>query len=247
MAFCRTAGFAQVELRKVLPNSACVACYRKWPPPQPGKSRDVPTLVDAFHHTNFGINFYSRLDDYINCWFDWQGKDPSLDNVKPEVGLYGVRPIQVDRAEGHWQATFKLPPGLSFGWHDVRVRVGDSAASNARTIAVDMAPEVEALTISSLADGHSWEPGQIDLNSGNSLALWIAGLPENADRANVRVCVAAKRLPVTYVQAAEATGPRQVNVTLPHVTGENVVAPVTVAIGLIESGAVDLRIVGRKP
>jgi tRNA (mo5U34)-methyltransferase len=247
MAFCRTAGFAQVELRKILHDGACVACCRKWPPPQPGKSRDVPTLIDAFHHTNFGVNFYSHLDDYINCWFDWPGTDLSVDDVKPEVGPYGVRPIQVNRAEGHWQATFKLPPGLAAGWHDARVRVGDSAVSNARTIAVDIPPRVESLTIYSLADGHSWEPSQIDLNFGNSLSLWIAGLPENADRANVRVYVAGKRLPVTYVEAVQGTGSRQVNVTLPDVTAENVVMPATVAIGAIESGAVDLRVIGRKP
>jgi tRNA (mo5U34)-methyltransferase len=246
MAFCRTAGFARVELRKILKDSACIACYRKWPPPQPGKSRDVPTLLDAFHHTNFGINFYSHLDDYINCWFDWPGKDPSLENVRPEVGPYGVRPIQVDRAEGHWQATFKMPPGLATGWHDVRIRVGESVPSNVRTIAVDLHPDAEALTISSLADGHSWQPGQIDLNSGNALALWVRGLPENADRASVKVYLAGKRLPVTYVQAVQGTEPRQLNVTLPPLMEENVVAPVTVAIGASASAAVDIRIIGSK-
>ncbi len=247
MAFCRTAGFARVELRKVLKDSACIACYRKWPPPKSGKSSDIPTFIDAHHHTNFGINFYSRLDEYVTCWFDWPGRDLTLDDVKPEVGPYGSRPMHVGRAEGHWQANFKLPPGLSRGWHDVRVRVGGSAPSNVRAIAVDIPPHAESLTISSLADGHSWEPGQIDLNSGNSLALWVLGLPENADRANVRVCVASKRLPVTYVQAAEGTAPRQVNVSLPPLTGENVIAPATVAIGPIESSAVDIRIIGRKP
>src|ERR1700682_5353542 len=30
MAFCRTAGFAHVELRNVLEFGACIACYRRW-------------------------------------------------------------------------------------------------------------------------------------------------------------------------------------------------------------------------
>jgi tRNA (mo5U34)-methyltransferase len=33
MSLCRTAGFARVELRKVIQHSACIACYRRWDAP----------------------------------------------------------------------------------------------------------------------------------------------------------------------------------------------------------------------
>jgi len=73
MAFCRTAGFARVELRNVLDHGACLACYRKWSPPAK-PSEDAPKLLDAYHHTNFGINFSSVQDDYVVCGFDWAGR-----------------------------------------------------------------------------------------------------------------------------------------------------------------------------
>lgn len=59
-AFCRTAGFARVEVRNVLRNSACVACHRKWEP-LPAHPSQPPDLRDILHHTNYGINFNTRF------------------------------------------------------------------------------------------------------------------------------------------------------------------------------------------
>src|SRR5206468_4925610 len=64
LAFCRTAGFARVELRTRIRHSACVACYRKWEPPS-GK-KEGPRLLNADHNVNNGINFESRHDEYIS-------------------------------------------------------------------------------------------------------------------------------------------------------------------------------------
>jgi len=246
MAFCRTAGFARVELRNVLDHGACLACYRKWSPPAK-PSEDAPKLLDAYHHTNFGINFSSVQDDYVVCGFDWAGRgDLTPDDVKPEVGSYGVRPIHVGRAGDLWQASFKFPPGLSPGWHDVRLRVRDSLASNCLPVALDLPLRVESLAITGLADCHSWQPGQIDLNTGHALAIWVAGLPGNADRNNVRVHLAEKRLPVIYLQPQQGDAPRQINVGIPEVTTENIVAPVVVAVGANRSEPASLTIFGRR-
>lgn len=63
LAFCRTAGFARVELRNVLMHSACVACYRHWEPSPAKPSQQTPELLGAHHHTNPGFNFYSSRDE----------------------------------------------------------------------------------------------------------------------------------------------------------------------------------------
>jgi tRNA (mo5U34)-methyltransferase len=213
-AFCRTAGFARVEVRNVLTNSACIACYRSWEPP-PAHLKEPPDLKDVFHHTNYGINFNTRYDEYLTCWFDSPHLRLTLDDVKPEVSGYGVRPIHV-RNTGHWQANFKLPPGLTSGWHNVRIRVKDSDWSRPKAIAVDLPLEAALLRITGTADGQTWKPNQIDLEKGYVLAIWVLGLPPNADRSNVKVALQGRNLNVTYVEPHTGEDrPRQVNTEVP--------------------------------
>jgi tRNA (mo5U34)-methyltransferase len=72
MAFCRTAGFARVELCNELPTTAALACYRSWDdtPDAADAGGEAPRLVAAHHNTNDGINFSSRRDEYVTAWFD---------------------------------------------------------------------------------------------------------------------------------------------------------------------------------
>src|SRR5581483_6869843 len=214
LAFCRTAGFARAEVTAVLPHSACVACYRKWAPPLTD-SEEAPKLIDALHHTNFGINFYSRRDEYVTCWFDWPAAELGLDDVKPEVDGYGVRPIRVLRADQQWQAQFRLPPGLDAGWREVRLRVGESGVSNAVAIAVDMPLGEPRLKIRGVSDGTTWKRDEIDFRHGDHLSLWIAGLPANADRNNLRVSVGGEAAEVVWVERSGSGRERQVNVLAP--------------------------------
>ena len=97
-----------------------------------------PDIEAAFHHTNFGTNFNSHRDEYVNVWFSAEQPPVSLDDVRPTVGAYGVRPIHLRNLEGNrWEATFKLPPGLSPGVHEVRLRIRDSAPGQGRPITID--------------------------------------------------------------------------------------------------------------
>jgi tRNA (mo5U34)-methyltransferase len=215
-AFCRAAGFARVEIRGMLAHSACLACYRRWEPPPPAASGGPELLAEA-HAVNFGINFQSRCDEYVCCPFAWPASHLELDDVQPEVRGYGVRPLHLDRIDGdHWQATFKLPPGLDPGWHDVRLRTSGSGYSNSLRIAVDMPARTDRLIITGICDGVTWRPGEVALREGNSnfLSLWIDGLGENADCNNVRVRVGGKRQAIGYLSAPDARGIRQVNVRL---------------------------------
>ena len=215
LAFCRVAGFARVELRNVIEHSACVACYRRWPDLQPGAGAG-PELIDAAHNINGGINFDSGADDYVSIWFNTGARNLSLDDVRPDVSGYGVRPFHVaSLGEGAWQANFKLPPGLAPGWHDVTVRIGESRPSNPRRVAVDIPVTTAGLRLTGLCDGKTWINGQLDRAHGRTISLWIACLPENADRNNVLVYLGGRRLRITWLETPNNGGPRQVNVEAP--------------------------------
>ena len=136
-----------------------------------------------------------------------QGSDLSRDGVHPEVGGYGIRPVSVSLLEGgNWLVNFKLPLGLDPGWHEVRMGTG----GNAIEIAVDVDRAAERLEIQGVCDGVSWKQSEVSLANG-FLSLWVEGLPENADIANVRVHVGLHRQYVTFVGAPDANGVRQVN------------------------------------
>jgi len=235
MAMCRTAGFARVEHLAMLAHSACVACYREWAPAET-PAGNAPELLDAFHHFNFGINFQTRSDDYVVATFRAEGEF-GIDDVRPEVGGYGVRPLTIAKQDdGTWRARFKLPPGLTQGWHDVTLRAGSSPASNAKRIAVDF-PDAGPARIDGAGDGTTWARNVLNLSRGNVLSIWVRGLPENADSVNVRALLGGQRVKVIYIQPECGNPVRQINAQVPDdaPTGElelvvNGSAPVAVRI-----------------
>jgi len=239
LAFCRTAGFARVEWRSTLEHSACVACCRRWEEPrEPGKS---PVLLEIYHHTNFGINFRSDLDDYINASFQWDAPSLSIEDVKPEVDGLGIRPITVKRRADYWDTTFKLPPGLAPGWHQACIRVASCGRSNVRLLAVDLPIVAGSLAIQSICDGKTWKRDELDLRQADSVAMWIAGLPENADKNNLRAFLDGRRIPVLFVERANGGEARQVNASIPPATSAGV-REITVSVGDIVSPPASLRV-----
>ncbi|MEO8126368.1 MAG: DUF1698 domain-containing protein [Bryobacteraceae bacterium] len=179
MAFCRTAGFARVELRGVLDYGACVACHRTWsgPPDAPSPAPEMITVLN----TNFGINFDSGRDEYVACYFRTAESELRLDEIEPEVAGYGVRPVHVsETTAGVWQANFKLPPGLQAGWHKVRIRLRNSAPSEAADIALDIPIGDAEISICGVRDAVTWSANSLDLSAGRFLCLWLTGLPPNA-------------------------------------------------------------------
>ena len=224
LGMCRAAGFARVELRSVLDFSACVACYRRWE--EPGGQTAPPLLHSALHMNNFGINFRSDRDDYVSAWFD-STLALKLDDVKPEVSGYGVRPLSVTELREHfWQVNFKLPPLEKPGWHEVRIRLMDSLPGNAATIALDLPLVVGKVRLRSACDAATWKPGELDIGKGSAVSFWLEGLPENADLNNVRATLGGQRLRMLYLEPAAGKTPaglfrraaaRQANASL---TGE---------------------------
>jgi tRNA (mo5U34)-methyltransferase len=224
MAFCRTAGFARVELAAITEFSGCVMCYRTW-----GDEVDpdgaAPRLVAAHRNPGQGINFSTDRDDYVSVFFEWdpprrrdRKAELGLDDVQPEVGGYGTRPLYVGRPEaGGIQANFKLPPGLEPGWQPTRVRVRNGPASNPVEVAVDVAPATDRLSIQAAAGEPGGTPNHVAAGTGRSLSLSVEGLPENADLVNVFVVLGPGRLTVRSVEPTGrgATGPRTVVAEVP--------------------------------
>ncbi len=224
LAFCRTAGFVGVQLQSVISNRAHVSCFRKWPT-APG-SGPAPYINCVENCVSRNQVFSSRADDYVAFWFKSEEKALTCDEVFPQVGPYATRPLIVrDTGGDGWHANCKLPPGLDPGWYDARVRVRSSAFSNAVRIAVDV-PEEERrnsrsarssdqIQIHLVTDGRTWERRQVRVGRDACVSLWVAGLPQDCDRSEVRVRLDGTDLPAIYVSAPNHDDLSQVNALLP--------------------------------
>ncbi len=233
-AFCRTAGFARAELVGNLPYSASFACYRRWLPPQ--KEWGVePRLLDAVHHVDYGMNFSSRRDDYIVAWFSVDSSHLGTKDIFPEVSGYGVRPIHLVREDANWMVTFRLPPGLEPGWHEVRLRVRGSRLSAPVKIAVDLSLATDEIRITTVADGATWKKDEIDFSAGNTLAVWVAGLPESTDRRCICASVDGLPVEVSFVEPPGDLNVRQVNLVMLQDGPDE--ATIEIAMGAAKAGA----------
>jgi hypothetical protein len=144
--------------------------------------------------------------------------------------------------ENVWQTNFKLPPGLTAGWHEVRMRIGGSRPGSAQRIAVDVPLAVREIQILGVSDGTTWAKDQLDLSRGDVLSFWASGLPENVDSANLSVRLDGKRLTVTYIEAVD--GARQINVKVPT-DFPGGPAAISVSVGQSGTARADIQIVGR--
>jgi len=241
LAFCRTAGFARVDLKSVLDQRAHVACYRKWA--DRTGAGEAPVIVAVENSLRGGTQFERRADEYASLWFKSGAQGLTCDTVFPRVGEFGVRPAIVDSTGGDgWLVNFVVPPGLEDGWHDVQVAVADSRWSNAAPMALGLAgpaPEMPQaggpLEIAMVTDGKTWEHDRVRSGPGACVSLWVRGLVGS----DVEIMLDGRSHPVTFVSRPDAQGLVQVNAMLPP----DVVAG-SLAIG-VRSGAVQspLRLV----
>jgi tRNA (mo5U34)-methyltransferase len=206
LAMCRTAGFARVEVIGKDPSNLSVACWRKWAP-EPAEPRiPAPELHAAVNPATFGINFTPVRDEYIACWFTSPAESLTREDLCLEVGEFGAPAVWVKKVEGAWQANFRIPPGTPKGWIDVRLRLAASRFGKTLRIAYDLPVVVESLKITGVCDSESWTPNQ----TTGKLSCWVEGLPENADRGNVKVRLGEYRAQVLWV------GNGQVNAAVPE-------------------------------
>ncbi|HTS29923.1 MAG TPA: methyltransferase domain-containing protein [Bryobacteraceae bacterium] len=251
LAFCRAAGFARVELHSVMACRAHVTCYRKWA--ERAGNGPAPYVTCVENSVSLDHAFSARKDDYVSMWFKSGQTELNCENVFPEIGGYGSRPVIVHATGGDgYHANCKLPPGLDPGWHDARLRVRDSACSNAVRIGVDIpenerrrtgSPVVsEELRIRLVTDGRTWERYRVHVGVDSCVSLWASGLPEQCERSQVRVRLNGTDMPAVFVSSPDAEGATQVNALLPYGLQPGPVSFVLVA-GDCESPAVDVELV----
>lgn len=229
-AMARTAGFARAEVLGVnSSNSATVVCYRRFADP-PAAVGSAPELAACVHALNFGINFRSDLDDYASTWFTCDAADLTRGDVQISVGPFHAVAVALNRQEDAWQATFKIPPGLDPGWSEVRVRAGASPWSNPVRIAIDMPVRARALEIAGTADGKTWKRDEVQTGPDAVLSIWVNGLPENRDHANVKIRLGEHALEADSIEPWDPSKASQINVRLPEDLrpGEY---PLTVSVG----------------
>jgi len=250
LAMCRTAGFARVELRSVLGDRGHVACYRKWP--VPAGDAPAPALICVENSVSRDHQFSAAADDYVSFWVRSPERDLTRDDVFPEIGGYGVRPSEVHRSsEDGWLVNFKLPPGLDPGWHYARLRIRDSAYSNAAAIPVDLtlgerrqprSPRATGLRIHSVTDGRTFAESRVRSGDDACMSMWAAGLPDSVRAEQVSLRLDGADLPATWLSSADAAGLRQINALLPPGIPPGK-AKVTLALDSAETEAVEIELI----
>ncbi len=236
VAMCRTAGFARAELLNVNEFGSSVVCFRHFP--NATGTDAPPALKTCVHITRFGPNFSSQSDDYASCWFQCDARTLDREAVQARIGPFDAHAVSLTNEGGACQANFKLPPGLDPGWHEVRVRTAASDWSNPLKITVDVPLHVESLEITGACDGHTWTPFEV---SSPVLSLWVAGVPENGGRDNIRVAMGKLPCKIDFVSAWQPGTPSQLNVLLPAEM-EKGDYPITVAIAGVVSDPVSIQI-----
>ncbi len=219
LSLCRAAGFVRVELLDVQHKHARVACYRRWEALPEFPTTAAPELNAAVNARfgDYGINFSSRKEEFIACWFSSMDRDLTRDMLRLEVSGYGAAAVSLHDTKDGLLANFRLPPGLNAGWHDVHLRTTRSAFSNTRRIAVDLPAKTDSVKILGASDAVTWTANQVEMRPPESqglLVLWVDGLTEVADRRNIRAYSDGFPLAVDFVSESNGSTVRQVNVRL---------------------------------
>ncbi len=249
LAFCRTAGFARVRLASVLNHRAHVSCFRKWS--VVAGTAEAPYITCVENSVSRDHTFSSLSDDYVSLWFKTEERQLTCDEVFPQIGDYGSRPVIVHPTGGDgWHANCKLPTRLDPGWYEVKLRARDSAVSNSVRIGVDVGQAswpvslgpASDLAIRLVTDGRTWDRYQVHTGVDASVSLWVAGLPDHCDRSHVRVRLNGADLPAIYVSSHDREGLSQVNALLPAGLQPGP-GSITLIFGESESEAVGLELV----
>src|SRR4051812_30470281 len=118
MALCRAAGFVRVQYVNTWHRHARVLCHRKWEPEPAAPTCAAPVLRDALNGRDYGINFRSRKEQYVACWFSCAAETLTRQDLRLEIGGFGAQALSLHRdGPEHWIMNVQLPPGLKPGRH----------------------------------------------------------------------------------------------------------------------------------
>jgi tRNA (mo5U34)-methyltransferase len=140
VSMCRSAGFAQVELKDITNQRASVVCKRRWP--EPGSISAVspaappPQLHAVINNRTYVSTFHPLKDEYLCCYFKSPEPGLTIESLFVDVDGFGTHALVVAEngiaADGMtgYQANCLRPPGLAPGRHEVRLRTAASGFSN---------------------------------------------------------------------------------------------------------------------
>jgi hypothetical protein len=145
MALCRAAGFARVVFEHQTDRRAGATCYRRFEAPPENPTAPVPRIHAAVNNRTSATHFNPAKDEYICLYFVSSQPNLTRDQIRVEIDGYGVPVLLLSRLHwaDEWQANLKVPPFLSSGVHQIRVRTAESAFSNVFSITVRPAPPRE--------------------------------------------------------------------------------------------------------
>jgi len=219
LAFCRTAGFVRVNFESALGERAHVTGYRHWL--EPTGSDPAPEVLCVANSARQDHTFDSG-DDYLTFYFTSPLDSLNCDNVYPQIGAYGSRPIDVARCGGGWQAACKLPPGLAPGPQEAKIRAANSCYSVPVRIVIGLVRGVRdsaassALHLIRVADGATLEAGRVRVGDNSGMSAWAAGLPNDVGRTSIRLRLNGTDLPANWLAPPPSEEePRQINAALP--------------------------------
>lgn len=246
MAMCRAAGFATVELLSVTATTASVACYRRWPPLPASLPEPPPQLAAVVNNADLGVNVASTAQDYLAWWFTLD-RELTRNDLEFEVGGFGCHAVTLTKRDGNgWSANTMVPPGIARGWVDARMRTAHSPYSPPKRIAVDVPVRpIGPLMLDAVQDGTTWEKNVVSAGSSHMI-LWILGLGENADRANILVVCDGARLLVDFVGEPDENNARQVNARLLHPPAGHKL-PVSISHGKVSSNQIEVTVLPSPP
>jgi tRNA (mo5U34)-methyltransferase len=238
LAMCRSAGFAQSELRDITNRRASVVCRRRWPELTKDGSA-AAHLVSAVSNRSWSARFHPAKEEYICCYFKSDRTELAIEDVAIEVDGYGVPCLAVTaNGPGAWQANCLRPPGLDAGRHRVQMRLGLGGRSNA--VEFSMLDETGAEVG---AASHTLPPEapelcsvefqasrdlRIALNRGGALVCYFRSGAESLGIADVAIEVGGAAVQAQTVSSPEA-GVWQANVLLTQALAPG--APVRLRLG----------------
>jgi tRNA (mo5U34)-methyltransferase len=224
LAFCRSAGFANVKLESVLDYRAHITCTRAWKAST--GTTPAPKLMCIENAATRDDEFVLDAETYLSLWFTSSEKDLMTSDVFPEIGPFGVSPSIVrNHGDDGWQVVFALPLGSKPGWTPVLLRVRDSLSSssvrvcliqNGSTPQQDEIASTPGFLIEIVTDGKSWERDLVHMGEDACISLWVRGFPRDRNTQQTVIRMGRVELPSVFVSETEdEKGLTQINAMLP--------------------------------
>jgi tRNA (mo5U34)-methyltransferase len=186
-ALARAAGFARATVMRVTERTAHILAERKWKDLPPDTEPPV-TILGLNCHRHRGRSFLSAREEYIALWCAWTAPDsPPLDTVFPEVDGFGIAPLSSNLTPEGLIVSFRVPPGLTSGRREARLKIGNKGWSEPSHFYMDLPPVEGPLTLISVQDGLTWRENEVDWDQGGWMTVWIDKLSQEADPGNTVV------------------------------------------------------------